>query len=66
MLVRSDGDIIQGEEKDTEGLIQDNKKKNEQLTVAQSREPIAGRKGIVADPEQMNVPAATPKQYIRH
>ena len=36
VLVRSDGDILQGEEKDAEGLTQDNKMKNDQLTVAQS------------------------------
>ena len=57
-MVRSDGDILQVEEKDAEGLTRDNKMK----TVAQSWEPIAGRKVIVADPEQMNVPASTPEQ----
>ena len=62
VLVRSDGDILQGEKKDTEGMTQDNKMKNEQLTVAQSREPITRGKVIVADPEQMNVPASTPEQ----
>ena len=29
VLVRSDGDVLQGEEKDAEGLTQDNKMKNE-------------------------------------
>ena len=62
VLVRSDGDVLQGEEKDAEGLTQDNKMKNEQSTVAQSREPIAGRKVIVADSEQMNFPESTPEQ----